>query len=678
MQRDIRETALYRETESLYRAFRRPGSGLIVDAAEISAQGNRAVFTGTLIDSANEATSRVCITNLTNGDTRVVTFGPNTDRAPKLSPDRRQIAFLSDRRRAGDFQLYLLDAATGECLTTPAVEGWVEYLQWSPNGRRILLGVAGHGADVAGAQGAATTKAAAQELPGWLPSIDTGSEACRWRRAWVYDLESNRVSQFSPPDANVWEAAWCGNEAITAVVSPGPSEGLWYTARLIVIKTEGGTRRDIYVPRDQLGWPSGSPSGRHIAVVEAFCSDRWVVAGELSVIDAHNLEARKISTRGIDITYTEWRSDRHLMVAGHRGFETIIALYDVQTGDFQELWHSEELSTAGFYATVSGFGQPGNCVLVAEGFKRPPEIAVVCGGKYRAIRSFDPGAQDALSVLEGVETVTWQAPDGLEIQGLLLKPAGRAPHPVVMMVHGGPVSHFRPHWLGRRGASILMLLSRGYVIFLPNPRGSTGRGQAFVRPVVGDMGGADTRDFLSGLDHLTKRGLADPQRLGVTGGSYGGYMTAWLITQDSRFAAAVAVSPVTNLTTEHLISNIPHFVSLFLQDSYLNPGGKYFERSPVFHASKVQTPTLSICGALDRCTPPEEAIQFHNALLENGVRSVLVSYPQEGHGVRTWPAVTDYTARLVGWFEEHMGRNLPDNCRHCEFSSPPSPLYAQP
>ncbi len=225
-----------------------------------------------------------------------------------------------------------------------------------------------------------------------------------------------------------------------------------------------------------------------------------------------------------------------------------------------------------------------------------------------------------------------------------------------MSVHGGPVWHYRPFWMGRRSVGTLMLLKRGYAIFLPNPRGSTGRGQAFVRPVLGDMGGADTYDYLSGLDHLVERGIADPRRLGVTGGSYGGYMAAWLITQDPRFAAAVAVSPVTNQVTEHLISNIGHFVALFLEDTYSNPGGKYFERSPVMHAHKTKTPTLSTCGAHDRCTPPEEAVQFHNALLENGVKSALVVYPQEGHGVRKWPALVDYAARMVGWFEEHLSR----------------------
>ena len=654
MQRDIRDTALYRETEALYRTFRRPGSGLIADAAEISAHGSRAVFTGTLVDSGNEAASRICVTDLPSGDTRVLTFGPNTDRAPKLSPDGRIIAFLSDRRRAGDFQLYLLDGETGECHTTPAVEGWVEYLHWSPNGRRILLGVAGHGADVSGAQGAAASKTAAQDLPGWLPTVETGEEAYRWRRAWVYDLEENRVSQLSPTDSNVWEAAWCGNDAITAVVSPGPSESLWYTARLTVIETEGSASRDIFVPQDQLGWPSGSPSGHHVAVVEALCSDRWIVAGDLRLIDTQTREVRKIATKGIDVTHTEWRSDRHLLLAGHRGFETVIALYDLQRGELEEVWRSDEVTTSGFYTQVAGFGEAGDCALVGEGFKRAPEIAVIRRGRYQTVKSFDPGADEELSVLGAVETVKWQAPDGLEIQGLLLRPTTRAPHPVILNVHGGPVWHYRPFWLGRRSIGTLMLLKRGFAVFLPNPRGSTGRGQAFVRPVLGDMGGADTHDYLSGLDHLIERGTADPARLGVTGGSYGGYMTAWLITQDPRFAAAVAVSPVTNQVTEHLISNIGHFVSLFLKDTYANAGGRYFERSPIMHAHKTTTPTLSTCGALDRCTPPEEAVQFHNALLENGVKSVLVTYPQEGHGVRKWPATVDFAARMVGWFEEHI------------------------
>ncbi len=153
---------------------------------------------------------------------------------------------------------------------------------------------------------------------------------------------------------------------------------------------------------------------------------------------------------------------------------------------------------------------------------------------------------------------------------------------------------------------ILLLLSRGCSVFWPNPRGSTGRGPRVCTARAGRHGRTETQDHLSGLDYLVARGFADPRRIGVVGGSHGGFMTSWLVTQDARFAAAVSVAPVTNHVTQHLISNIPQFMALFVGDSYTNPDGGYFQRSPVMYAHRVCTPTLNICGALDRCTPPRK------------------------------------------------------------------------
>lgn len=654
---DIRETALYQQAESLCRALRRPGAGLISDAAEVSTNGNHVAFAGTLFEALKGVPpTRVCVTHLETGDTRVLTFGPNVDRLPKFSPDGRHIAFLSDRNTVGDFQLYLLDPTSGAVRPTPLVEGWVEYLRWSPDGRRILLGVAGHGADISGGQGAVTSKQVTKDLPSWTPAVETGDESYRYRRAWIYELATDRVRQVSSAENNIWEAVWCGNEALAAVSSPGPEEGLWYSARLHIVERETGNSREIYSPRSQIGWPAASPSGKYLAIVEAICSDRWIVAGELRLIETASGEIQQVDTQGVDITHTEWRSDRHLLLAGHRGFETVVGLYDTVSNAFTEIWSSHEITTGGRYVAVSGLSERGDCVLVGEGFLRAPEIAVVRQGKYESVKSFDLSCDNQVNAIDAVERVNWKAPDALLIQGWLLRPKGKGPHPLVMDVHGGPVWHWRPQWLGRtsRGLTTLMLLKNGYAVFFPNPRGSSGRGQDFARHVLGEMGGTDTYDYLSGLDHLVEQGVADPKRLGVTGGSYGGFMTSWLVTQDSRFAAAVPVAPVTNHVSHHLISNIPHFVTIFLADKYNNPSGKYYTRSPILHAHKVKTPTLNICGALDRCTPPGEAMQFHNALLENGVRSVLVTYPEEGHGVRNFPAVIDYAARIAAWFEQFM------------------------
>src|SRR5262249_8544776 len=150
---------------------------------------------------------------------------------------------------------------------------------------------------------------------------------------------------------------------------------------------------------------------------------------------------------------------------------------------------------------VSGLDEAGDCVLIAESFTRAPEIGVIRGGEYKIVRSFDLGYGEHARAIDSVDCVTWKSLDGLEIQGWLLEPnGGRRPHPLILNIHGGPVWLYRPTWLGRASAAVLMLLKRGYAVLLPNPRGSSGRGQAFARRVFGDMGGGETTDHLSGVD----------------------------------------------------------------------------------------------------------------------------------------------------------------------------------
>lgn len=657
LRRDIRKTTYYQESEGLYRVARQPGTGQISDASEIHVRldGRQAVFAGTIVDTFEGAPqTRICRVDTSTGATSVITFGPHTDRLPKHSPDGRQIAFLSDRSRVGDFQLYLLDPVSGAARGTPSVDGWVEYFHWSPDGKRIVLAVAGHGADISGGQGAITTKEVSGDIPSWMPRVKPSDVDHGWRRAWVYDLCSNRVQRIGSADQNIWEVVWCGPDALAAVVSPGPGEGLWYSARLHIITVETGATREVYIPQVQLGWPSASPSGKQLSIVEAISSDRWIVAGDLRVIEMASGKIHRVDTSCIDITYTEWRSDRKLLLAGHRGFDTVIGLYDTELAKFTEIWSSREITASGCYVTVSGFGDAGDCAVILESYTRAPEIAVIRSGVCGLVKSFDLGYADLVKDTVVVESVSWGASDGLEMQGWLLRPRSAGPHPLVMCIHGGPVWHWRPVWLGRTHVHLLMLLREGFAVFFPNPRGGSGRGQDFVRRVYGDIGGADARDLLTGLDALVEHGIADPKRLGVTGGSYGAFMTSWLITQDTRFGAAVSVAPHTNQVSEHLLSNIPHFMAMITQDRFNNPGGMYFQRSPIMYAHRVQTPTLNICGALDRCTPPEEAVQFHNALLESNVESVLVTYPEEGHGIRKFPALIDYSARVAAWFKEHL------------------------
>lgn len=151
---------------------------------------------------------------------------------------------------------------------------------------------------------------------------------------------------------------------------------------------------------------------------------------------------------------------------------------------------------------------------------------------------------------------------------------------------------------------IPLLVSRGYAVLNPNPRGSSGRGQDFASLVVGDMGGADTDDYLSGIDALVERDVVDPDRVGLIGGSYGGFMSPWLVTQDRRFAASVPISPVTDWYSQSFTSNIGAWGNRFLDGDPERHGTRVLTRSPVLHASKVRTPCLNVAGALDNCPPP--------------------------------------------------------------------------
>jgi len=658
-EKDIRKTALYAEIEAIARAWFRPGSGAIsgIGDVAVSPDGRYATFSGPMLEKLEGLpTSRICLADLSSGDVQVLTFGPNIDRAARWSPDGQQIAFLSDRAGPGNFQLYLFDLKTREALGTPAVHGWVEYAHWSPDGSRLLLGVAGFGADVAGAQGGISTAKQTEALPPWLPEIEAGHAEHMWRSLWILDVATSKVHKVPTSGLNIWEASWCGPDSAIAVCSPSPGEEAWYTATLERINLRTGREQRLYQPKDQLSWLSASRSGRRVAVVEAVCSDRLIVAGDLWLVETSSDRKSRVTTKGVDVTYTEWQDEHSLLIAGVRGFETVIGVVNAGTRVFRELLASPDHTCGAYYPAVSGVpGKPGECVLTWEGFTDPPVLAKISRRRLRVVHSFVPDAiVNEVRTLARSRPVKWKAPDGLEIQGWVHTPRGRGPFPLVMDVHGGPVWQWRPWYLARGFLHVMPLLRRGYAVFHPNPRGSSGRGQDYARVVFGDMGGADTHDYLSGIDELVRLRIADPTRLGVTGGSYGGFMSSWLITQDPRFAAAAPMSPVTNWVSEHLTCHIPHFCEMFLSDKMTNAGGRYFSRSPVMFAEKCRTPTLNVCGALDHNTPPGQALEFHRAIRLAGCESVLLTYPQEGHGVRKFPALIDVTARVVDWFERHM------------------------
>jgi dipeptidyl aminopeptidase/acylaminoacyl peptidase len=474
----------------------------------------------------------------------------------------------------------------------------------------------------------------------------------RSRSLHLLDVASGALTPASPAGLNVWEAAWCGDRAIVAIVSEGAGEGAWYGSELALIDPVARSARTLRQSEVQLGWACASPAGTYAAVVEAVCSDRMIVAGELLLVDPSGGEARAVDTHGVDVTWTAWRDDERLFAIGVRGLEPVAL--DVRAADASatEIWAGSGSCGASLYPSGSPIGPGRAFAAVVQAWDRAPSVVLVDGNSEAVLADLSHAGTAARRELIGDRRrLRWSAPDGLEIEAFLTLPRGEPPFPTILHVHGGPIWCFQdspPH------DGVLALIERGYAIFEPNVRGSSGRARDFAQLVVGDMGGGDIGDMLSGLDHLVAEGLADAARIGIIGQSYGGFMACWLPTRNARFKAAVALSPVTDWYSERYGSNLGAWVGDFLDGEPKPAGGQYYDRSPVMFASADRTPTLLTAGRLDRATPPGQAIEFHNALSEQGVASDVVVYPGEGHGVHSFPAVIDCATRTVAWFERHM------------------------
>jgi dipeptidyl aminopeptidase/acylaminoacyl peptidase len=608
-------------------------------------------FTGSMWEKLEGTPkTRICLAPTDGGEHRTITAGPEHDAGPRWSPDGRRLSFLSDRKEKGRMQLFVLDVeGFGEAEELPEIEGTVEHHVWSPDGSRILVLTAGLHADSAGAEGSGALESE-KDLPDWTPKVDSWEDTQVWRRLWILDPVSGELRKLSRDGLNVWESDWCGNDGVVAIASEDPGESSWYTAPLVLIDAGSGEDRELATSDVQFGFPAGSPDGRYAAAVEAPCSDRQLVSGRVVMVDVGDGERREIEVEDADITWVGWRANGSLAYAALRRGTTILGDIDPATGERTEAWTTDEgVGAWEPYAAVSGAD---GFAFVRQGFDRPLEVALLEGDVDRTIASFrHEGHDHARSLVGRAERLTWTAPDGLEIDGFLLAPAGDGPHPLIVNVHGGPVWSFA-EWSPR--PNLAWLVSRGYAVLMPNPRGSTGRGRPFIEAVIGDMGGADAGDDLAGVDELVERGDADPDRIGVMGGSYGGFMSCWLPTQDQRFKASVAMSPVSDYFSQHWNSNIGAWDSWFVGAKPEEDPQRYRDRSPVFLADRVTTPTLLTAGTEDRCTPPGQAWEFYRALRGHDVPAEVVIYPGEGHGVRQYPAYLDLITRTTAWFERFM------------------------
>ncbi|WP_428682470.1 S9 family peptidase [Sphingopyxis sp.] len=578
------------------------------------------------------------------------------DSQPQWSPDGARLAFLSDRNHgAGNFQLMIASAAAPDDATAPApvADEAIESFVWGADSRHILLQSADAGADAAGSAATARIGDRASERPSWMPTVETGSHDGLWRHAHILDVESGTLARIGADGQNVWEADWCGPDAIVAIISASPTEGGWYQTEIAIAPAAGGAFARFAAREVELAGVTASPDGKTIAVIEGRFH-RTVQLGSLVLYDRATGAAREPAIDA-QVSALTWRDANHLFFAGFAAPGSVAGTLDIASDTTTIEWRAS--GTAGRkvpYAVPEGH----DAVLVpGHAFDRYPYLArSTPAGEQMLLDLTPPDLAPIQARMKPAEAVRWQGRDGLDILGYLAMPKGVERPPLVAFIHGGPSHLFRDSWSFDNPLAAL-LVSSGYAVLFPNPRGSSGRGLNFASRVIDDMAGEDAHDILAGIDHVIANHPVDGSRLFVTGGSYGGFMTTWLVGQTPRFQAACAIAPLTDMRSQYFTAHHPEFLALYSGGDPYDVGGTFDQRSPLAHANKVTTPTLLIAGEMDKTTPPAQAVQFHHALVIGNVPTELILYPEEGHAAARYEAQIDQGTRVLRWFAQWEGRN---------------------
>lgn len=617
--------------------------------ARISPDGARVAFTvrEAFTDGTKQPRSRIWLAEGDGSGTRQYTSGPRADFLPRWSPDAGVLAFLSDREEDGKSQPYTIPASGGEAQRLVETQGSVVDLQWSPDGRTLALLVE---------DGESEEERARKEQKDDAVEFERNP---KFQRVWVVDANGSNLRLASTSDTQVWEMAWFPDGSRLALVcSALPYEWSWYQSYVATLPLEGGEPQRIHGDRRQVAWPLPSPDGSLVAFITAMWSDRGVVSGDVYVVPAEGGEASCL-TQGYPASFSwaECTGQDSLLALGYEDGEAAVFRISTTSGP-ERLWKGEAGFALRHWARATLSADQRRLAVIREDPTHPPDVYTAdlddTALEWRRLTEM----QSHLKEMEtgSHETLRWRSTDGREIRGILLKPSnGQAePLPLITIVHGGPTALYSHSFI----SSYLwasMLVSAGYAVFLPNPRGSTGFGKEYAEANLGDMGGMDLQDVLAGVDAIVASGAADPDRLGVGGWSYGGFMTSWIVTQTDRFRAAVMGAGVSNWRSFHGVSNLPTWDTAYYNDDDPYRAGGLFDRfSSVLSIDEVRTPTLIIHGEADPYVPVGQGYEFFRAMKERGVEVEMVVYPREGHGISEKAHLKHMLNRAVEWYKSRV------------------------
>lgn len=639
----------------------------------LSPDGTRVAYTRRIIDEERQYRSHIYVYDLTERKERPWTQGQQSDRVPRWSPDGRYLAFLS--KRSCVYQCWLLDTSGGEAEQVTFVEKGVSDYIWSPDGKGILFtSYVVNSNDASYVDSAETVMHKKPMVVERLryKADETGFLEDGYRHLFYLDLSTRAIRQLTFGNAH-HDLGSFSPDGKQIVYSKNLVDHYPFYTNLYTMELESGQEVQWTDRVGAVSRPTWSPDGRFVAYLGHEAEYKGATLTRLWLLDLKKGDNRCLTAHWDvhlgDAAISDMRSPQF---GGSLQWESdsqsvlTLASVDGNTSLYRITCEGKVSAVADGQRQIYQFAyHPGmrRVVFAASDPLNPGDLYLhdVHTGKEEQITFANRSLLDELE-LSVPEPISFEGADGWKIHGWIMKPPGfqeGKKYPLILQIHGGPHMMYANSFFHE----FQMLSARGFVLLYTNPRGSHGYGQAFVDACRGDYGGKDYEDLMRAVDYaLTAYNFIDEERLGVTGGSYGGYMTNWIVTQTNRFRAAVTDRSISNWVSFWGVSDIGYYFAEWEVGGNVsdNPD-KLWERSPLRHVSRVETPLLILHSERDFRCPIEQAEQLFVALKYHGKAPVrFVRFPDANHELSRNgdPRLrVERLRHISGWFEEYLLEN---------------------
>ncbi|MGI9475041.1 MAG: prolyl oligopeptidase family serine peptidase [Rubripirellula sp.] len=629
-----------------------------VSAAKVSPDGNKIAYLVSvprqpLEDANGSAWSELHVTDIASGSQRPFVVGEVSIGSPSWSPDSKSIYYTSKRNGDDHTILYRIPVDGGESVRVFEHPTAIGRYDVSSDGRRIaFLAKEDRSKD-------------SKDLRDQGFDQEIYEEDWKQTRVWTAAVRPDGTGLDKSVEAkslklqgSASDVQWSpSGQELAVVLAPTPSvDDSYMKKQAHVVDAESGRLIRSIEKRGKLGQVAWSPDGKRLALISAV-DEHDPADGRLMVatIDGDEALVDLLPDYKAHVNSIAWIDNAKILWLAEEGLGSRVGTVTVD-GKKDDIVEPGET----VYTSISLASDAETCALIGHASDHPPELFQTSSLSESPRRTTTLNDWLAEMRLAKQIPIQWTAKDGLELEGVLVYPLGYVEgrrYPTIMYVHGGPEAHESNGWLTSYSRPGQVAAAKGFAVFYPNYRGSTGRGVEFSKLGQADAAGKEFEDLIDGIDHLIELGIADPDAIGVTGGSYGGYASAWCATYYSdRFAASAMFVGISDNVSKVGTTDIPEEMFLVHHLKRLWDDWDYFlERSPIRHVQKNRTPTLILHGKEDPRVHPSQSLELHRHLKTLGQAPVrLVLYEGEGHGNRKAAARLDYNIRMLRWMENFL------------------------